>query len=902
MKKAARPKGAAIDDVIRASEERFRTLIEKAPIAIGMARQGVTLYVNPKYLEMYGFESVDEVRGRSIGEQWAPGSRAEIEERARQRANGLPVPSEYEYEGVGQRKDGSTFPVHAAVSVVQLRDGPCTVAFLTDISERERALEALRASEERFRTLIEKAPIAIGLGRQGVSLYANPKYLELYGFESVDEIRGRSIAEQFAPAWRAEIEARARQRADGLPVPNEYEAVGQCKDGSTFPVHVAAALVQLADGPCTAGFLTDTSERERALDALRASEERFRTLIEGAPVAIGMSRNGIIVYTNRKYLEMYGYESVDELRGRPVVEQWAPDSRAQIAESIRRRSRGLPVPGEYEAVGQRKDGSTFPVHAAATVVELADGAASMGFLTDITQRKRAEEELARSELYYRSLIENAVDITSVLAPDGHLRYMSPSVERVLGYKPEDVTGRNVFDFIHPEDRKHAAELLQRLLETGTSFEHFEFRIRHLDGSWRTLSVIGKPLPPETGTVGVILNSRDLTERQQLEARYRQAQKMEAIGRLAGGVAHDFNNLLTVIQGYGELLRSSVAKGDPNEAGVEEILRAAERATALTRQLLAFSRRQVLEPTVIRLDTVVANMEKMLRRLIGEDVELVISRDADLGCVKADPGQVEQVLMNLAVNARDAMPNGGRLTIDVASVDLNEAAVKEPGHPEPGPYVMLTVTDTGVGMNAETLSHLFEPFFTTKGPGKGTGLGLATVYGIVKQSGGAVWPVSAPGNGTTFRIYLPRVEGGAPETEPVRMPDAVGGNETILVVEDEAAVRKLAVSVLASGGYTVLEAGSPADGLDLEARHPGRIDLLLTDVVMPGMSGREMAERLVARRPEMKVLFMSGYVDDAIASHGVLKPGIHLLRKPFAPASLAREVREVLDAASSGRPA
>jgi len=439
-------------------------------------------------------------------------------------------------------------------------------------------------------------------------------------------------------------------------------------------------------------------------DALRASEERFRTLIEKAPIAIGMAREGVTLYANLKYLEMYGFERVEEVQGRSIGEQWAPGCRAEIEERARRRAAGLLLPTEYDAVGQRKDGSTFPVHAAVTLVQLADGPCSLAFLTDITRQKTAEEELARSELYFRSLIENAVDITAILAPEGHLRYVSPSVERILGYKPGDISGLNIFDLVHPEDRERAAALLRRILETGTKFERIEFRLRHFDDSWRTLSIIGKPLPPETGMAGLILNAQDLTERLQLEAQLRQAQKMEAVGRLAGGVAHDFNNLLTVIQGYGEVLQSTLTGGDPNSAPVEEILKAAERAASLTRQLLAFSRKQVLLPRVVSLNDVVRNVDRMLRRLIGEDVELVISLGTVLGSVKADPSQIEQVLMNLAVNARDAMPDGGRLTIEVANADLGDSGRLDARFEEEGPSGAALLYD-GLVRQAPTLGAL-----------------------------------------------------------------------------------------------------------------------------------------------------------------------------------------------------
>ncbi len=385
------------------------------------------------------------------------------------------------------------------------------------------------------------------------------------------------------------------------------------------------------------------------------------------------------------------------------------------------------------------------------------------------------------------------------------------------------------------------------------------------------------------------------ELSQAQDQLRQAQKMEAVGRLAGGVAHDFNNLLTAITGYSDLLMSDLAEGDPMRGDLEQVKHAADRAASLTRQLLAFSRRQVLQPRVLDLNAVVGSVDKMLRRLIGEDIDLLTVPAPALGWVKADPGQLEQILMNLAVNARDAMPQGGKLTIETANVELDGAYVRQHAAVQPGPYVMLAVSDTGCGMDAETRSHLFEPFFTTKEVGKGTGLGLATVYGIVTQSGGTVSVYSEPGRGTTFKLYLPRVEDAAGRPVPAGLPaPPVKGSETILVVEDEKAVRSLACEVLKRNGYTVLEARHGDEALAVSDRHEGRIALMLTDMVMPGKRGPDVARQLAAVRPDMKVLYMSGYADSGIVHQGVLDAGTAFLAKPFTPTALARKVREVLD--------
>ncbi|HLE84167.1 MAG TPA: response regulator [Thermoanaerobaculia bacterium] len=384
-------------------------------------------------------------------------------------------------------------------------------------------------------------------------------------------------------------------------------------------------------------------------------------------------------------------------------------------------------------------------------------------------------------------------------------------------------------------------------------------------------------------------------RHTLEAQLRTAQRMEAVGQLVAGVAHDFNNLLTVILGNSELLLRGLEPADPRRAGLGEIRSAAERAAVLIRQLLAFSRQQVLEPRVLDLNALVGDVRRLLRRVIGEDVELRIRLAPRLGAVRADPGQLEQVMLNLAVNSRDAMPGGGILTLETANLDLDEAYCRDHAAARPGPYVLLAVSDTGLGMDAATRGHIFEPFFTTKGRDHGTGLGLATVHGIVSQSGGHIWLYSEPGKGTTFKIYLPRVEAPAAPTAAAAPPArALTGSETVLVVEDEEAVRALTTKTLEARGYRVLAAASAEQALEVAQRHPERIPLVVTDVVMPGLSGGELAARLVELRPEMRVIFVSGYTDDTIAHQGVLDPGVHFLQKPFALDALARKVREVLD--------
>ncbi len=513
-------------------------------------------------------------------------------------------------------------------------------------------------------------------------------------------------------------------------------------------------------------------------------------------------------------------------------------------------------------------------------------------------RKRMKQQLDEREEYFRSLIEQAMDIIAVLDAEGAIRYASPSVLPLLGYAPEDLVGLSIFALVHPDDVDETLRVFSEGVATRQGGRFLELRLRHKDGTFRHLEAIGRYLLDDPLVQGVVINARDVTERRTLERQFLQAQKMEAVGRLAGGVAHDFNNLLTAILGYADLLLDGLPTLSPLRPDLEEIRKAANRAGALTRQLLAFSRKQVLEMRVLDLNELVADVDKMLRRLLGEDIDVLTKLDPALGAVRADAGQLEQVIVNLAVNARDAMPEGGRLTIETRNAELDDSYVREHVPVQPGRYVMLAVSDTGTGMSAETMSHVFEPFFTTKEAGKGTGLGLATVYGIVKQSGGYVWCYSERGEqgegGTTFKVYLPRVDAPLDQFPARAAHPRTLGSETILLVEDEVGLRALTRRLLEKHGYMVLEAGTTDGALALARGHVGPIHLLLADVVLRGASGPTLAGELLSRRADLKVLFMSGYTEDAIVHRGVLAPNTAFINKPFWGENLAAKVREVLD--------
>jgi len=640
----------------------------------------------------------------------------------------------------------------------------------------------------------------------------------------------------------------------------------------------------------------DTAERQHAVGALQESEARFEAVIDSAlDAVVMMDGEGRITGWNPQAETVFGWARAEAL-GKPLSDTIIPPRYRQAhVRGLKHFLETAEVPflhKRLEITAIHRDGREFPVELAISVSESADTFNFSAFIRDITQRKGAEEALRASEERYRFLFENNPQPMWVFDNES-LAFLAVNQAacRHYGYSGEEFLRMTIQDIHPPED---VPSLLQRLgSEPEEHQESGVWRHRKKDGTVFEVEITSHPLLFGGHNAQLIL-ALDVTERRHLEAQLRQSQKLEAVGTLAGGVAHDFNNLLTTILGYSELVLQQLDADSPLREEVGEIQRAGERAAGLTHQLLAFSRKQVLAPVVLDLNTAVADMEKMLQRLIGEDVSLAAVLDPNLWCVRADPGQIEQVIVNLVVNARDAMPRGGKVTIETRNIDLDDSYVRAHAYVRPGEHVCLSVSDTGTGMDAETRSRIFEPFFTTKGPAKGTGLGLSTVYGIVKQSGGSIEVYTEPGRGTSFKVYLPRVFGSEERAAPQARRPAPSGSETVLLVEDEEAVRRLARLVLEKIGYTVLEAGSAEEALSLTADSAHRVDLVLTDSVMPGMSGPELAQRLRTERSNLKVLFMSGYTDDAIVRHGLLDAREAFLQKPFTPDLLARKVREVLD--------
>jgi PAS domain S-box-containing protein len=888
----------------RAESENSRLagIVNASDDAIFLAtREGLIATWNAGAERMYGY-SAEEITGKHIS-ILVPGDRHGELAANRERLYRGEAFVQYGFEHM--RKDGSRLQVSETLSPIKDATGVVTgISVISrDITEGKRAQEALIEERHLLHTLMDNLPDLIYFkDRESRFTRTNKAHANLFGLSdpvlAIDKTDFDFYAPEQAIAFRKDEHEIIRT---GQPVVGKEE-MQRWPDGHVTWVSTTKMPLRDAQGNIigTFGVSRDITERKHVEEALRESEEKYHSLVSNIPdVAWTVDAERRFVFIGKGIERITGYSLEEAYQGgvQFYLDSLHPDDVPLTRNGFRALfAEGRPF--DVESRLKRKDGEWIWVHYRALASYERNGIRHAdGLLSDITERKQAEAEHVRLV----TAIEQSAEAVVITNTNGDIEYVNPAFTRITGYSREEVLGQN--PRILKSDTQDPA-FYQQLWASILKGEiwHGEIVNRRKDGELYTEEMNITPVRDARGAVThFIATKQDVTERRRLEKQFRQAQKMEAVGRLAGGVAHDFNNLLTIINGYSDLVLDRLNPDDPNRAHIGEIKKAGDQAASLTRQLLAFSRQQVLALQILDLNALVAHVQKMLRRLIGEDIDLAVVRDPSLGQVKADAGQIEQILMNLAVNARDAMPEGGKLVIETANAELDDAYVCTHPLVVPGRYVMLAVSDTGMGIDAQTQAHIFEPFFTTKELGKGTGLGLAMVYGIVKQSGGYIWVYSEPGQGATFKIYLPRVDEVAESIQASKMSShSLAGSETILLVEDEEAVRALAAKVLEERGYKVLESTSPEDALQIGERHKEPVHLLLTDVVLPRMSGRKIAEHLALLRPGMKVLYMSGYTDDSVVRQGVLEANTAFLQKPFTPASLARKVREVLDTGREAR--
>ena len=781
-----------------------------------------------------------------------------------------------------RRPDGSERHVQGHVNIVcDERTGKPLrlVGTVQDLTERKKAELALA----QLAMIVESSEDAISsVALDGKIVSWNKGAERLYGY-SESEAVGQSIGIISPPDRPGEISKLLDRLRKGERIA-AFETVRIGKDGR--PIDVALTLYPVSDHN---GTIVGTAAVARDISARKREEERSRRLaqvVDSATELISTADpEGRITFMNRAFLEAIGW-SESEILGKYFRDTvLSPNNPPELREEIRK--------GIFEKDGWRgeclhcrKDGSDFPVYLSVGHLKDSQGRVigNVGIVRDLTESKLAEEK------FYKAFHLNPEPITLATLSDGRYVDVNESFLRITGYRRDEIIGRTSLEIKFWERLEDRARLIDLLQREG-SVRDLEITFRTKTGGQRT-ALDSADVIEINGQTCVIAILKDITERKVLEKQLRQLQKMEAVGQLSGGIAHDFNNLLGVILGYSEILEAGLDRNSKLHKTAVEIQKAGQRAASLTRQLLAFSRQQVLEPRVLNLNTVVNDTGKMLRRLIGEHIEITTQLANDLGQIKADEGQIAQVIMNLAVNSRDAMPDGGNIIIETKNVTLDQHYADHHPATVPGRYIELAVTDTGVGMDAQTQSHIFEPFFTTKALGKGTGLGLATVYGVVKQSGGYVWVYSELDLGTTFKIYLPRVDAAVRQGFTGDSAKALAkGTETILLVEDEESLRTLARTMLEQNGYTVLEASGGEQAMEIARQNGCHIDLLLTDIVMPGMNGRAVAYNLSLIRPGVKVVYMSGY--SGFGSRELAEPGDVLLSKPFTRETLLRKLDEVL---------
>ncbi len=757
----------------------------------------------------------------------------------------------------------------------------------SDNSSRKLIEDALRKSEEKFSKAFHCSPVPmciIDIERDSGFLEVNDAFQRVTGYQP-DELIGYTSTEVgLYHDLHDREEARIRIMTEG-----GYQNLEQRfrkKNGDIIVGLVSAESIEINGTLCAIAAAVDITAQRKAEQRLRDSEELYRRLFEVESDAMFLvdQDSGKILKVNPAAVHLYGYTEEE------LVSMNRVDLSAEPERTVQATTRMEPfTPLRWH---RKKSGVVFPVEISNCYFDLKGRTVFVSAIRDITERRAMEQALRTSEeKFSKAFRSNPAAISIVdLETDTFLEVNEP-FEEMTGYRRDEVLGRKSSELGISAGARGRDETLAKLLKEGR-LRNWECRFHKKDGALR-VALLSLDLIDIDGKSCAIIAGIDITERMQLEKQLRQAQKLESLGRLAGGVAHDINNVLTVINGYSDMMVRALQPDDPLYAQAREIKKAGERAASLTNQLLLFSRQKVIEPKPVDLNSIINESKKMLQRLIGEDIELTTTLDPALGNVLMDPGQIQQIILNLALNARDAMPNGGKLQITTGNAEVGPGDVTP--HPDaiPGNYVVLTVVDNGVGMDEWTLQNAFEPFFTTKEYGRGTGLGLSTVYGIVRQAGGWIHVSSEMGRGSSFRVHLPRVEAvpvpeiATPAAEPLK------GDETILVVEDHEDVRTLTVKILNSYGYHVIEASNGAEALAAARNHVGPIHLLLTDVVMPGMNGKELSDRLRQLQPDLKVLFTSGYTADVIARRGVLEENVAYLPKPFSPERLAAKVREAL---------
>jgi two-component system cell cycle sensor histidine kinase/response regulator CckA len=938
---AAALESASLFTQVQKAEEIYRSIFENAVEGIFQATpEGRFLTVNPALARILGYDSPEEVIETitDVEHQFYVNPSDRIAAARLQDDRGILIGFEFE----AYCKDGQMIWLSLNRRSVYDENGRelYREGSIEDISERKRAVEALRESEARKRAILESAlDCIVTMDHSGQVLDWNPAAERTFGYR-LDQAIGREMAELIIPtrfrARHREGLARYLATGHGPVLGKRLELSAVRADGSEFPIELAITRIESEGPPMFTGYIRDITERKSAENRLAAQHAVTRSLAESDTLKEGALKSLQAICESLGWVYGVLWTVDRESNCLRCKEVWhAPDQGEKFGETSRELSfaPGIGLPGRVWSeseplwipdvvedtnfprarIAAQEDlhaACGFPIRLGAEVLGVVEffsrsirqpDSALLAMMETIgsqfgqfIERKHAEQELSNSEERYRDLVENAHDIIYSHDLEGNYTSMNKAGATITGYTVEEALKLNLSETVAPEFLANAREMLRRKL-AGERVTAYEIELMAKDGHRVTLEANTKLVFHNGVPSGVQGIARDITERKHLEEQLRQSQKMDAIGQLAGGVAHDFNNLLTAINGYSGLALQRIDDDHPLRGYLEEIKKAGDRAANLTRQLLAFGRKQILQPLPINLNDIVTDMNKMLRRLIGEDVQLTAKLDPALKKIKADPGQLEQVLVNLVVNARDAMPQGGNLTIETATVELGEEYAGSHLGVVPGVYVMLAVSDTGTGMDEAIQARIFDPFFTTKEKGKGTGLGLSTVYGIVKQSGGNLWVYSEPGHGTTFKVYLPQLAIAPQETEvKVAEPALPVGSETILLVEDEDVVRGLAQKILEQSGYKVLAASRGEEAIRLGAECAEAIDLLLTDVVMPETSGKEVADRLRELLPGLRVVFMSGYTDEAIVHHGVLDSNVEFIQKPFTPNALVRKVREVLD--------